>query len=657
MVKSIIKKMIGRKNNYKYGYSKKISSIKKRNLIKEFMSIRIFKSYKSLFSKVFIKNENNYFMYTIDIEKTIYHEGLIIENLMIDYNFILNNSLEDLENKINKIDHDSNFYKREKDLIDGLKILIDREIELTTNSDAIDSLLGIKTRHAESFKDALQRILFLNQILWQTNHHLNGLGRLDLILDSYYKNDLKEKRISEKEVHDLIKEFLHILHKDFYYKSSALAGDTGQIIILGGIDKNGRYFSSDLTCLFIEILEELNIPDPKVLLRVSNNIPKKLIEVSLKCISTGIGCPLFANDNLIIPRLIEFGYDEDDSYNYGTAACWEPYIPGKSFDQSNMCSISFMEPMNRLLMSEKLSDINSFNSLLNIYYKYLDTYLLEIKNDNDNKKYSNDAILSLFSYDCIEKEKDISCGGAIYNNYGFTGVGLSNLINSLLVVEKYVFNDKKYSLEKLNSIRNNNFQNDDELLKRIKNEKLRYGVDDERVISLTNKIVKNVTNFFANKKNPMGGKYKFGLSAPSYIMLSKDFPASLDGRKNGEPFSVHISNDKANGYTELVSFASKIDYGDNRINGNVVDFFVTPNFIKDNFDKFVDFLIISIKKGFFEMQMNVVSSKQLIDARNNPEKYSNLIVRVWGFSAYFNDLPDEYKDYLIERALKNEGNC
>ena len=82
---------------------------------------------------------------------------------------------------------------------------------------------------------------------------------------------------------------------------------------------------------------------------------------------------------------------------------------------------------------------------------------------------------------------------------------------------------------------------------------------------------------------------------------------------------------------------------------------ITPSFIEDNFDKMIDFLMISIKLGFFQMQMNVTSSEILIKAKANPKEYENLIVRVWGFSAYFNDLPENYKDLLIERALKNEG--
>lgn len=82
---------------------------------------------------------------------------------------------------------------------------------------------------------------------------------------------------------------------------------------------------------------------------------------------------------------------------------------------------------------------------------------------------------------------------------------------------------------------------------------------------------------------------------------------------------------------------------------------VSSDFIKKNFDKFIDFIEISLNMGVFQMQLNVVDSKTLIDAQKHPEKYSNLIVRVWGFSSYFNDLPVEYQNVLIKRALENEG--
>ena len=142
----------------------------------------------------------------------------------------------------------------------------------------------------------------------------------------------------------------------------------------------------------------------------------------------------------------------------------------------------------------------------------------------------------------------------------------------------------------------------------------------------------------------------------SYIDESREFEATFDGRRIGEPFIVHISSDiTSNPYTELIQFASKLDYNKASFNGNVIDFMVTPSFIESNKEKFLDFLILSTKVGFFQMQMNVVSSEILIKAKKNPKEFPDLIVRVWGFSAYFNDLPEEYKNLLIERALKSEG--
>lgn len=146
-----------------------------------------------------------------------------------------------------------------------------------------------------------------------------------------------------------------------------------------------------------------------------------------------------------------------------------------------------------------------------------------------------------------------------------------------------------------------------------------------------------------------------GLSGSAYLDAARGFGASFDGRHKGDPFIVHISNEDSNGYTAIINFAAALKYSDSRFNGNVVDYMVSPDFINNNWEGFIDFLMASIRVGFFEMQMNVVSSKILIAAKNKPEDFPNLIVRVWGFSAYFKDLPEEYKDVIIERAKKREA--
>ena len=181
----------------------------------------------------------------------------------------------------------------------------------------------------------------------------------------------------------------------------------------------------------------------------------------------------------------------------------------------------------------------------------------------------------------------------------------------------------------------------------------RYGRDDEEAEKLTNLITSSISNRAKTYRNRLGGTVKFGVSSPGYLLQGKKNAADVSGRKSGQPYNTHISCMNAP-YTEVVHFAAQLDYTDQRFNGNVVDFFLTGDFLRNNIDKFVLFLQGAIREGFFQMQMNIMDSKILMGAKAHPELHTGLIVRVWGFSTYFNDLPESYQDMLIERALAAE---
>lgn len=610
---------------------------------------------RKILSKVKIKSSNTQFVYYIDPFKMLYSSECEIENTTIDYQIVLEKSLEQMK-KENEQMQESEYKENQKQLLIGIEELINKEIKKIKDNKYIEYFTNIKTKETQGFEEALQRILFYNQILWQTGHRLNGLGRLDKILEKYYKKDIENKIINEEQARKLISEFMKTLHQYYWLKSNTLLGDTGQIIILGGKELNGEYFCNDLTYMFIEEIEKLQLPDPKVLLRVANNMPRKLMEVSIRCIKTGIGCPLLSNDEVVIPTMIKFGYKTEDAYNYVTSACWEPLIAGKSFDQNNMKTIVFLKPFTEMLNKEDLSKIYNQEQLMEKYKIYLEKYVNEIFDELDSRRFEKDPIISLFISNCNKQQRDVTDGGSIYNNYGATTVSLGNTVNSIINIKKFVFEDKKYKLQELNEIRKKNFEENEEIRRELKEQKIRYGKDDEEILEIANTITKWTNEILEKRENRFGGKLKIGLSAPSYIDEAREFEASLDGRKVGDAFIVHISSDiTSNPYTELIQFASKLEYTGNRFNGNVTDFMVTPNFIENNLEKFTDFLILSIEIGFFQMQMNVISSETLIKAKEHPEDFPNLIVRVWGFSAYFNDLPEEYKNVLIERALINEG--
>ena len=621
---------------------------------------------KELLSNVRINIPSEGFVFFLDEFKNLSEDGSVIDNISIDYGRAVDFSLsyyKDIYFKESEL-NESSFLKNQIDMIEGIEFFIHsiiKELAKSPRNDKeeyIQYFENIINKPAEHFKEALQRILFFNQLLWQTGHGLNGLGRLDKILGSLYEKDIDDGILTKEESLLLIKDFLNALHSYYWFKSAALMGDTGQVIILGGKQTDGTYFSNELTYLFIEAINDLQLPDPKALLRVSKETPRDLIELSLKTINTGCGSPLLSNDDIVIERMIDFEYDMEDAYNYVVSACWEPSAVGKGLEQNNMNFISYLKPLNEFFDNEsedKFNSIKDFDSLFSIYKEYLKKEADELIGILDSAEFNEDPLLSMFIDDCNERQLDISQGGAKYNHFGITTVSLANTVNSLYNLKQLVFEDKRYTLNELNKIRKDNFKDNDRLIELLKSNPNHYGRDDEEIIQLTNEIIIPLENCFKNYRNRFGGRIKFGLSAPSYISAGQDLSASFDGRRDGEPFSTHISSDSNEDYTELMQFASKLDYNGCKFNGNVVDLMASPDFIKNNFDKFADFLEISGRLGYFQMQMNVVDSQTLIEAKKNPELHPNLIVRVWGFSAYFNDLPMEYKDLLIERALRNEG--
>lgn len=572
---------------------------------------------RELLSKINITiNSDSRFVYFIDTTKTLAAPGNILSNFTLDYARIVHGSFKDL------VVIGNSEMKAVADGIDILRKRIVNELGADSRAKFFKEMLE---KPAEHFDEALQRILFFNQILWQNRHRLNGLGRLDKILADFYEKD----GLTKAEAKKIILDFYNQLSKYKEYKSDALMGDIGQIVVLGGIDSDGSYFCNDLTYIFLEAQAELNKPDPKTFLRVSKKMPDELLRVAIQCLQSKNGSPLFSNDDVIIPCLKDFGVDE--ATEYCVSACWEPFIVGKSMDQNNVAVFDYFPALDEVLSGE----YKNWNELVDAYVKKNKERFENFLDGIDNIKWAKDPLVSMFTYGC--ENKDISEGAAKYNNYGITTVAISNVVDSLLNIKQLM--REGVSLKDINSNRNR-----DGLSKH-------FGHDEDDAIELSNRLALSLAEVACNFKNRLGGTVKFGFSSPGYNILSKKSAADLSGKKSGEPYNTHISCMDAT-YTEVVNFASKLNYDRQRFNGNVVDFFCSSEIVSN--EKFFAFMKAAIRVGFFQMQLNVLDSKTLIDAKKYPEKYAGLIVRVWGFSAYFNDLPESYKELLIERAIAAE---
>lgn len=595
------------------------------------------------------------YLYPLDtkLHRSLVNGEIAIASVTPDYNRILTNSLEDFCKEISVLVNEE-FKESLLIVVDSIMQMIERTTKVLDSGDErkrkISTYLKrIIDKKTETLDEAVQRILFFNALLWQNRHQQNGLGRLDFILFPYFKKDIDAGVIDIREGRQMLERMISILGKDYNYKSATLKGDTGQVIILGGKDSKGNEVKNELTHMFLDIFSKKPVPDPKLLLKVSHETTEEIWSEAIDCILNGAGSPLLLNDTLIQDRMKEFGYEIEDVWNFGTSACWEPLIIGKSFDQNNR--VANIPIINASTISLKDSTYSNFED----YFRNVKEEVINLVAKADvNIRFDKSPLLTLLFDDCIRNEKDFCDGGAKYNYHGLLVVGFPNLVNAVLNVKEFVFDKKLITQEHLRFALEADYYGHEDIRYLLRNGSKHFGQVDDEVIGITNELM-NAVSDGAKKVCMFGNKVKVGFSSPGYIDIAKTVPASPDGRYSGNPLSVHISPSGSDiDITSIMDFASCMDYGGNRINGNVIDFIIPSSYTKEK-QKLVAIVKNGFLKGDFEMQLNVLDKKTLIDAKEHPEKYPNLIVRVWGFSAYFNDLPESYKDNLIERACKYEA--
>ena len=282
------------------------------------------------------------FIYTYDPTKTrLVRAGVEpLTSITPDYALIINSDLREIMRSLPERSGDNSdfigtLHIVTKAIEDKARAISEQRYEDVRYEAMAKRLPDLLYRDCQSLVEAIQKILFYNGLLWQVGHRHVGLGRMDLVLYPYYKKDVEANRLNYEQAKGLLKEMCLLLGKDSPMKSLNLIGDSGQYIILGGVDKNGKNTDNELTRMFLELFEELRIPDPKLIFRVNEETPMDTWKRSIRCLANGCGSPLFMNETLIMENMVKFGYRNEDVWNVGTSACWEPLIIGKSSDQNN----------------------------------------------------------------------------------------------------------------------------------------------------------------------------------------------------------------------------------------------------------------------------------------------------------------------------------
>jgi formate C-acetyltransferase len=418
----------------------------------------------------------HYFIYTWDVYKSVKIKGKVLKNCTIDYRKILDYGLSHYY-----MDGDDEFAQDNNSLLDAMLEYIDRlavyvvKSGIANKENIVCYLKRFKDEPAQCLEEALQRILVINEIQWQLGHSLVGIGRLDYCLDMF-----EEK---EDVARPLFTEFFTLLHKYFPIKSNALMGDTGQIVIVGGRSEDGREFSNLYTSLIIDVIQGLHLPDPKVFLRVNRNMDDGLWGEIINVMSSNTGSPLISNDDEIIEAMVAYGYDRKDANNYMTSACWEP-VAGNCYEQNNLKSLNYLEPLVRISEKHDLKKIDSFDRLMELYDLELAGYIKDITDYLDSIKWEKDVMYSMFDSHARKVRRDVSVGGCKYNNYGILSVAMANAVNSIYNIREFVFEKNMYTYGEIDGFRRDDFKGHEDVYGVLKNAKKYWGMMMTRCATL-----------------------------------------------------------------------------------------------------------------------------------------------------------------------------
>jgi formate C-acetyltransferase len=468
----------------------------------------------------------------------------------------------------------------------------------------------------------------------------------------YFKKDMDNGIYTEETALELIEEFFLTFNRDSDMYPGMQQGDNGQSMVLGGMDEEGHDQFNSLSELCLKAAYDLHVIDPKINVRVHRHTPLSTYILGTNLTKKGLGFPQYSSDDIIIPGLIKLGYSKEDAYNYVVAACWEFIVPGKGMDIPNIGALSFAGAVADATTAHLL-ECETYQDFQDAIDANIRGACNDLMDSTKNVFLFPAPFLSLMMDGCVEKGKDVSLG-CIYNNYGFHGTGLATAADSLINIRKYIYEQKTMTKEALLMTLNDDFKNENRICNIFRYESEKMGNNDDEVDAIAAHLLDTFSNALKGHRNDRGGIFRAGTgSAMYYIWHSKDLMATADGRHKGEGIPANYSPSlfcKNIGPVSIIKSFTKSDLS-KCVNGGPLTLELHDTMFRnsESIEKVATFVKSFFDLGGHQLQLNAVDRDTLLDAQKHPEKYRNLIVRVWGWSGYFVELDKCYQDHIIQR--------
>jgi pyruvate-formate lyase len=503
-------------------------------------------------------------------------------------------------------------------------------------------------------------------------------GRLDQILFPWYRKDIASGALTVKEAMELVGSLWLKLNDNTNLvpeTGEELFGGAGTVpaVTVGGINTDGEDAVNDLTYVMLRITELLKTRDPSLNARYhpdwnSAQYRDRVAEV----IANTRSVPAFYNDIAAIRTLENQGIATRDARDYAIIGCVELSASGRSYDASSSIMLNLVSALELALYNgtrpvtgdEQIGPATGTAESFSTFEEFWEAFKTQLRwlideavrlNEMMGKTYQEHLptpLLSALFQGPMDKGKDLIFGGALYNSSGATHIGFADTVDSLNAIEKGVFTERKFTLSELLSAMKRDFAGDASLHAYLVNRTPKYGSEEPIAVKNSQNLLRFLYETYQGYTNYRGGRYR-----PAYWTMTnhagqgKLSGALPNGRKANRIFASGITP-VSQAAVELAACLNTVGGIDplHIPGGEAFNLKYSAINGKDELHKFSQAIEAYFRTGGLHIQFNIMSYEMLIDAKEHPERYPELLVRVSGYSAYFKDLNDAMKDEIITRT-------
>lgn len=503
-------------------------------------------------------------------------------------------------------------------------------------------------------------------------------GRLDQSLYPLYRKEMETETTTLADIYEVLQSFWVKFNN---HPSPPKVGVTAEesntytdfsLINIGGVKEDGSDGVNEMSFILLEVIKEMRLLQPSSMIQVSKKNPDRFIRAAVEIIKTGFGQPSVFNTDALVQEMLRAGKDVKDARNGGCSGCvetgafgTEAYILTGYFNLPKILELTLNNGFDKRtgkqigVQTGCATDYTTYEELFTAY-KVQVKHFMNIKLTGNNiierifMKYMPVPFLSVLIEDCIQNGKDYMCGGARYNTSYVQGVGLGSITDMLTALRYHVYDHKSVSMETMAKALENDFRGYEDLQYQLVYHTPKYGNDDDYADTQEVEVFDMYYDVLSGHQSPRGADYRVNmLPTTCHVYFGKVTGATPDGRNAWKTLSEGISpvqGADTNGPTAVIRSAAKIDHI--KTGGTLLNQKFTPALLstEEGCNNLVHLIRAYFRMDGHHVQFNVVNADTLRDAQKHPENYRDLIVRVAGYSDYFNDLGEDLQNEIICRT-------